>query len=174
MRQRRSGKLSWNCDDRHGIKSGRRVGGSQGLNCACGVSLLAKCLPNTHTHPTTTWLRLTEKTSPTEFHGEKWRIAVVAVAVGDDVSVASRSNVALLHCYFILLRSSLCSLHLSLTLSLSPPPHPSTNLQRLTYLTCWHALNRMSDDGRHCSKAEEIHCDNLLRQNERTMANGVE
>lgn len=37
-------------------------------------------------------------------------------------------------------------------------------MQRLTYLTCWHALNRMSDvgqgtAGRHCSKAR-----NTLRQ----------
>lgn len=125
------------------------------------VGFLATCkmfTQHTHTHSltTSTWLRLAEKTSPTKFHGEKWRIAVVAVAVAvavsDDVSVASRSNVALLHCYFILF----CPPFAAAAAATAPP---LTNLQRLTYLTCWHALNRMSDEGRHCSKAR-----NTLRQ----------
>lgn len=122
----------------------------------------------THTHTHKLSLAQTDrKTSQTEFHGEKWRIAVVAVA-SDDVTTALRRRRIAFQCCFaaLLLHFVLPMAHPAAIRTPAPILHTLTNLQRLTYLTCWHALNRMSDvgrgtpdEGRHCSKAR-----NTLRQ----------
>lgn len=96
------------------------------LHVACGVSVLAKCLPNTHTH-NLCLAQTDRKTSQTEFHGEKWRIAVVVVVVvaSDDVTVALRR-----HCRRIAFQCCFAALLLHFILPMAHPaalrtPYPA-------------------------------------------------
>lgn len=104
----------------------------------------------THTHTTSAQLRLTERRPKPNFMAKNG--ALLSLSSPSPVTtsplrcvaiaVAQRSNVALLHCYFILFCPWPTLRH-----NVPPTLHTLTNLQRLTYLTCWHALNRMSDVG---------------------------
>lgn len=165
-------KLSWNCKRiatkalTSAIDMERRRGRGGAQCCLWGFGTCKMFTQHTHK---LSLAQTDRKTSQTEFHGEKWRIAVVAVAVAtDDVTTALRRRRIAFQCCFaaLLLHFVLPMAHPAALCTPAPILHTLTNLQRLTYLTCWHALNRMSDvgrgtrdEGRHCSKAR-----NTLRQ----------
>lgn len=125
------------------------------------VGFLATCkmfTQHTHTQPQlgSDWL----KRRPQPNFMAKNGALLSSLSLSPSVTTSASHRVPMLLCCIV---TSFCF----------APPFPAaaapplTNLQRLTYLTCWHALNRMSDDddgddghaGRHCSKAR-----NTLRQ----------